>query len=31
MKKIAIIQSSLRQGSHTSIVCREFEKRAADA
>jgi multimeric flavodoxin WrbA len=26
MKKIAIVQSSLREGSHTDIVCREFEK-----
>ncbi len=25
MKKIAIVQSSLREGSHTDIVCRAFE------
>lgn len=31
MKKIAIVQSSLRQESNTGIVCREFEKRAKDA
>ena len=28
MKRITIIQSSLREKSNTSIVCREFEKRA---
>ena len=28
MKKITILQSSLREGSHTAIVCREFESRA---
>ena len=31
MKKITILQSSLREGSHTAIVCREFESRAKDA
>ena len=31
MKKIAIVQSSLREGGNTSIVCREFEKKALDA
>lgn len=28
MKKITIVQSSLRKGSHTEIVCREFETKA---
>lgn len=31
MKKITILQSSLREGSHTAIVCREFEVRARAA
>jgi len=31
MKKITIVQSSLRKGSHTEIVCREFETKAKDA
>jgi multimeric flavodoxin WrbA len=31
MKRIAIVQSSLREASNTSIVCREFEERAKAA
>jgi FMN reductase/FAD reductase [NAD(P)H] len=31
MKKITILQSSLRERSHTSIVCKEFEARCVKA
>ena len=31
MNKITIVQSSLRKGSHTEIVCREFESKAKEA
>ncbi len=31
MKKIAVVQSSLREGSHTDVVCKIFAEKAKDA